>query len=255
MAGPAVLALASLALSRPAWSQRVSVGTDARPGWVGVAIVATGEGDARSGTVTLRYPVVASVEPGSPAARAGLGAGDTVLAFNGVDARNPAGIGRFLTPGARIVFRVRRERVRDVTLRVAPRPRGADDPRVSVTLETRELPALAYAPLAALGPVALARPSGPHRPLPIVGAQLAHLGAGLAAALRVPDSGILVVDVAPGTPAMRAGLESGDVIVRADSVTITSPAGMLRALQLATGRRMELSVLRRGQLQRLMLTW
>jgi len=204
----------------------------------------------------MRYPVIASVEPGSPAQHAGLAAGDTILSFNGVDARNPTAIGRFLVPGGRIVFHLRRNGVRDVALRVAERPAGEDDPRLHVTMRANGIPGADFAPLAAaLGPLALAHPLAASHALPLAGAQLARLNSGLAQVLRVRDAGVLVVDVAPGTAAHQAGLQPGDIIVRADSLDVTSPLAMLRAIQDASDRRVVLSVMRLGRTKRITLRW
>jgi len=73
------------------------------------------------------YPVVEAVDPGSPAERAGLSAGDTIIAFNGRDVR--AGMvdySALLAPGATVRVGTRREgRVREATVRVATRPAPA----------------------------------------------------------------------------------------------------------------------------------
>lgn len=225
-----------------------------RAGWVGLALLARGEGDA-AGRMSMDYPVVASVEPNSPAQEAGFTAGDTILSFNGVDARNTLELGRFLRPGTRIRFAVRRNGAREISLRVIRRPRGVDEPRVRMTLQAGE-PIPPLAPLAAaLGPLALARPLVPTRGMPLAGAQLARINAGLAEVLRMHGSGVLVVDVAPGTPATRSGLEPGDVILRANSLAVASPEGVLRAMQAARDRSVALEILRRGRTERLILRW
>jgi S1-C subfamily serine protease len=69
------------------------------------------------------YPVIVSVEQGSPAARAGLMAGDTVLSYNGKDVREPFALYDLLKPGTRINMRIRREgRARTIPVTVAARP-------------------------------------------------------------------------------------------------------------------------------------
>jgi S1-C subfamily serine protease len=70
------------------------------------------------------YPVVEAVDPGSPAERGGLVAGDTILAFNGRDVRSGmVDYTALLEPNAALRVRVRRDgRTRDATVRVEARP-------------------------------------------------------------------------------------------------------------------------------------
>jgi len=74
-----------------------------------------------------RYPAILSVEPGSPADRAGLAAGDTILAFNQSDVTaDPFPMYDMLKPGTKLGMRVRRNgNVRNVTVNVGRRP-GAE---------------------------------------------------------------------------------------------------------------------------------
>ncbi len=101
-----------------------------------------------------------------------------------------------------------------------------------------------------------------------VGQQLAHggtvqrayLGVGiqpidatLAAQLNVkPRQGVAVTDVYPDTPAAKAGLKSGDVIVEYAGIPVTSPQELQLVVERSEiGRPHPLQVLRNGKLKRL----
>lgn len=230
---------------------RVPVSLPGATGWVGVSLIQTGRGDDPD-AVRMEYPVIASVEPGSPAQSAGLSAGDTVLSYNNVDAHDePMAVQRFLRPGERLVLRVRRGDVRTVALTVAKRPSRA---RTRVSVSTEQV-AQVPMPWMMQIPIPIVAPLRVLRDAPLAGAQLAELNAGLASVLNVRDQGVLVVDVMPGSPAMTSGLEPGDVIVRADSFTVVSPLALIRAMRTASDRSVLLDLLRRGKTQRITLRW
>lgn len=119
------------------------------------------------------YPVVEAVDPGSPAERAGLSPGDTIIAFNGRDVRiGMVDYSALLAPDANVRVRTRRDgRTRESTVRVAasaaPAPvraytRAAPGPAAMVRLAETETPFAATAPTAvtlqgrveAIGPTA-----------------------------------------------------------------------------------------------------
>lgn len=251
------LAAAPLAAQRaptppPAPLAPVPPTLDGATGWVGLTTVETARGD--DGTdVVVGYPIVRAVEPGSPAQAAGLVAGDTILAYNDVDAReDPLGVQRFLHPGTRIVIRARRDGVREFTLTVARRPSRA--PASSVVTST-EIMGIPVSPMLQV-PVAIAGPLAARRAAPLAGAQLARLNPGLAEMLNVRDSGVLVIDILPGTPALRSGLQPGDVIVRADSLQVASPVDLMRAMRRASDHSVALDVIRRARgHQKIILRW
>ena len=66
--------------------------------------------------------------------------------------------------------------------------------------------------------------------------------------LRLPSStkGVVVTDVANGSPAALAGLQSGDVIQEVDRERITSTADFDRAMRRSAGRTVLLVVYRGG---------
>jgi serine protease Do len=224
-------------------------------GWVGLSVIQKGSGDEDS-AVKIGYPVVASVDPGSPAQAAGLVAGDTILAYNDVDASSdPAAVRPFLVAGHELVVKVRRNGVRRLTLTVAKRSaRNAYSEGVSVsTTSGAALPLMYGLPS---GPIAIAAPVAAGREAaPFAGAYLARMNPGLANALDVRNSGVLVVDIADGSDAAKAGLESGDVITRADSISVESPLGIMTALRLASDHSVTLDVIRHGKIRKITVRW
>ena len=223
-------------------------------GWVGLSVIQRSEGEDGSAT-RMEYPVVASVEPGSPAQTAGLVAGDTIVSYNNVDAQaDPLGVRRFLKPGEQITIKIRRNGVRSLNLTVAKRSaRNVYREGVTVTAsESAVIPLMYSAPS---GPIAIAASVAPGRPAPFAGTYFARLNPGLASALGVKDTGVLVVDAGSGSDAVKAGLQSGDVITRADSFTVRSPLEISTALHLASDRSVKLSVLRHGKPETVTVHW
>jgi S1-C subfamily serine protease len=68
---------------------------------------------------------------------------------------------------------------------------------------------------------------------------------------RLPsDRGVLLLDVAPDSPAGRAGMKLLDVIVAVDGRTVTSPDELQQAINSAHGDRVVVAFLRDGRLRR-----
>ncbi|MDP9177964.1 MAG: PDZ domain-containing protein [Gemmatimonadota bacterium] len=267
------IVIASL-IPRPARAQR-----EASRGWVGVAYT-TGVGttDRNGAMVFTDYPVIESIEPNSPAERAGLSAGDTILAMNSQDLRKtPLPVATMVQPGKKIVFRFRRNAVREVTLTVAPRPGGSREsyevtifgpaPAPSLgsgpgsqVLLRRPRPAgevAARAPAAPITPIA-AMPSivlGGPRILALAGAELTELNPGLGALAGVDTPGVFIINVAVGTPAKESGLRPGDVIVKAGSLTISDPGELIRAFRESNGSLLRLEIIRKKKPQTITLRW
>lgn len=116
-------ALGSFVLSGPLAAQ------DDR-GWIGVQMMCADPcGVMQTNGVRLwkfgQPPMIAQVVPGSPAARAGLQIGDTILSIDGLDITGEEG-GRRLgaLPAAQPVDLVIRRNGRDLSLRLTPRSRS-----------------------------------------------------------------------------------------------------------------------------------
>ncbi|MEW6543555.1 MAG: DegQ family serine endoprotease [Nitrospirota bacterium] len=163
-------------------------------GWIGVSIQEVSQDLAKEfGAPDTKGALVADVTEDSPAAKAGLERGDIITAYNGTAVNDPAHLRSLIAetaPGATVTLRVWREKsVRDVKITIGELPkelakasRGrseggrGDHALAGVTVET-------YAP---------------DRP----GRQGRSRG----------DSGAVVKDIEPGSPAERAGLQAGDII-------------------------------------------
>jgi C-terminal processing protease CtpA/Prc len=99
--------------------------SNAVQGYIGVDIQIKTQEEEKTGKMTLvsEYPLVTRVEPGSPAARAGIAANDTIISINRQDARGK-GFDPFVRePGERLVIGIgRADGRRDVTVTTAQKP-------------------------------------------------------------------------------------------------------------------------------------
>lgn len=253
-----VIATAAVVTAAPgvAFAQSTAHRDSAPSGWVGLSVIQSGRASEGSSSVKIGYPVVASVDPGSPAQTAGLVAGDTILAYNDIDASSdPAGVRPLLVAGRQLTVKVRRNGVRKLTLTIAKRT-AINAYRQGVTVSATSGASLPLMYGVPSGPIAIAAAVASGREAaPFAGSYLARLNAGLANALDVQNAGVLVVDVGDGSAAARAGLQSGDVITRADSIAVQSPLEIMTALRLATDRSVTLNVSRRGKVQKVTIRW
>jgi S1-C subfamily serine protease len=194
--------------------------------------------------IHLAYPAIESVDPGSPAADGGISAGDTILAYDSVDVLNhEMSLTRLLRPGNRVLIRVRRNgAVKEVGVRVAVRPASYGE---SVDAWPPGAP-----PPFALMPHVIGTMQGPIVTMPsfegasAAGASVVRTNEDLRAALGAPkgEGGVLVLNVAEGTPAEASGLHSGDLVLSADGRSISDPAAFAVRLAEPTTRSVTLRV-------------
>jgi S1-C subfamily serine protease len=91
----------------------------------------------------------------------------------------------------------------------------------------------------------------------VAGAEFAEMNEGLAPHFGT-DEGVLVLKVAAETPAARAGLQAGDVVVRVNDQPVSEIAELRRAVaraQTRAPRTVTLQVVRRGQRTDLQMRW
>ncbi|HEX2724031.1 MAG TPA: PDZ domain-containing protein [Gemmatimonadaceae bacterium] len=243
-------------------------------GWVGV-VITTGIGTVgESGAMTFTdYPTIESIDPGSPAEKAGLQAGDVLISINAQDFRkNPIPMSSLLVPGQRIVFRYRRnDLAKTATLMVVERPMdmrayvefhriGPAPERMAVATKRRTEALLnrnvaigsPREPLISIAPLVIGSGSPTLR---VVGAELTQLNADLRDVLKVKGEGVFVINVAMGTPAGEAGLKSGDVIVEAGKERLENPGELIRLMRAAADNSLMLRIVRKQKPQTLTLRW
>lgn len=267
------LVVIAVLIPQPGAAQREPV-----KGWVGVAYT-TGIGQTdRSGAMVFNdYPVIESIEPGSPAERAGLEAGDTIIAMNAQDLKkSPLPMAAMIQPGRRVVFRFKRnDSLREATVTVAPRPGGTSERVALRIIESTTPPGLPSEraraetmrrermnsevaarvpapPMVALPPLAFG--FGP-RSLAVAGAELTALNAELRSLVGLSSPGIFVVNVARGTPASESGLRSADVILKADASPVGDPGDLIRVLRESNGSSIRLQIVRKKKPQTITLRW
>lgn len=293
---------------------------NAKPqGYMGITFSATMRADAAaSGAEVFRFaenPTVETVEPGSPAERAGIEKGDEIILIDGqsVVGRDIV-FTRLLRPGSRLPLRVRRDGdTRDMLLLIKQRPASLDNgcpfldarimaafgdpitvgpfsgaivratpaPPAATTLPGRvrlrvpeaptaaaESPVVTVTPLPPLVPnVVVPAPAEAPRvtgrvvvvsppssaPVVIAGATIVRTNADLRETFGV-RSGVLVLDVARGSPAYASGLKGGDIIVAVGRSLVTSPVTIQRAMEVADNE-LPLRIIRKKKEQSLTLRW
>ena len=212
------------------------------------------------------YPRIALVEASSPAERAGVLVGDTLIALNGDDVKaQEIAFGKLLTPNKRVTMRVRRDGApRDVIVTVAEAP----------DFHVRRLtPSPTVAPRAAVPPGA-PRAQGSVRVFSeqpalrggrsavgvywtgeaLAGARLETVTGGLARALDVAE-GVLVIRTVPGTPTYVSGLREGDVVTYVGNTKVRTVTDLQRALTSGEGRERRLVIVREKKQRQVTLRW
>jgi|SRR5687768_3925453 predicted metalloprotease with PDZ domain len=214
------------------------------------------------------YPQVEAIERESPAERAGIEVGDMILAFDGKDLRaGKIPMNAVLRPGNTVAIRLSRDsRTRSVSVKVEQRPRyartpGAVTPEPSgpVIVEVPEMGEIPPTPPAASAPRSPGFP-----PMPALG-MLSFGATATAGAEMIPldetlgepygtDYGLLVLRVGPRTPAARAGIQKGDVLLLVDGRELRSVPQLMRAVERADGR-LRLELLRKRERKVAVLEW
>ncbi len=201
-------------------------------GFIGISLQPLTPGIAKA----LRLPnangaLVAQVEPGSPAAEAGLRAGDVVTRFANQDIISARALPRLVAQqpaGERVSLTIQRE---------------GQAQEVSVTIGRREGPS-----------GSIATPSGPSNDNLAasrrLGIAIVPIDEGLRRRYGLDErqSGLLIQRVEPGSPAAEDGLRTGDLILEVNGQPAGQPGDIGRQWQEATSQNRPLLLrVRRGE--------
>jgi S1-C subfamily serine protease len=91
-------------------------------------------------------------------------------------------------------------------------------------------------------------------PRSIAGAEFAEMNEGLGRYFHTRE-GLLVLQVGPGTPAARAGLQPGDVVLEAGGRRVADADDLRNAFMRADGQEVRLNVLRDGARRQISVRW
>ncbi len=171
--------------------------------------------------------LISQVTEDSPANAAGLKQGDIILKMDGKDVESSNVLKNevaMLAPGSKVRFEIfRGGKKQEVTVKIGERP-------ASLSKATEE---------------AAQRPGG-H-----LGMQLQNLTKDLADQLGYAlGEGVIVTEVAPGSPADSAGIQPGDLIVSVDHKDVKSVSEFEKALQASSKNKKVLLLVKHGEYSR-----
>ena len=244
-----------------------------QPGWIGINAEAPHTRMVREDSAYVRYfgyPEVVSVEPNSPAERAGIARGDQLMAYDGVSLRDrEINLTRILQPARRLRVTVRRDgEERDFSVVVSRPPQRVMD-RMWATMPDIAIDSVPNVVVVAPRtptPMAMPRLRGPSvgvlfnqldpESAPIAGAKLTEIRNDDLGHIFGVSSGVLVTEVF-ADPSRASGLRGGDVILRADGEDVTT-VGQLRRIIIAAhaaDRALDLEIVRQKRARTLTLRW
>lgn len=246
-------------------------------GWVGFNAqgpkqqIVTDDGEQ---VTYFAYPSIISVDPNSPADRAGIVPGDVLIAFNGTDVvGHEFNLTRLFVPEKKVGVTVRRDgETKDYSLEVVRPPQPVESRRLEFS--KIPMPPMAPAPPGAVrveipeaearrmsasvrvrGVMSPTRVSLLITPHGVLGANVSPVGADLAKVLKL-EKGVLVNEVPETSPAYKSGVRVGDVIVSASGQAVTTLSELQdQVLSRFGDRSIVLQVVRNHKPTKLTVTW
>ena len=256
-------------------------------GWLGFNAQGPSVFDGEKVTY-FAYPQILSVDPASPADRAGIVPGDVLVAFNGTDVfGHEFDLSRLIVPDKKVSVTIRRDgENKEFPLDIVRVPQGVFNRRMAFRLpmppDGPEGMAFIHVEPDGEGGNRVARGGGSGRgegstqrvivargglgPMvagsytiiaqhSVFGADVSTVGPELARALKI-EKGVLVNDVPEASPAFKSGLRVGDVIVSASGQSVATLVQLQDLVVSHFGdRSVLLQVMRDRKPTKLTVTW
>lgn len=232
-------------------------------GYLGVQTVeVTRENFAKFGLRDVRGVAIDKVIENSPAAASGLQAGDVIVRFNGEEITSSRKLTRLVTEvtpdhSARLtVIRAGSEREFTVVIGKRPMPKF-DEGTFDLDLPNIRIPEVPDMPMMRDLPRVQVNPRMPEidiQPFGFIGGGrqigigIVPLSKQLAEHFGV-SGGVLIDTVRPDSPAAKAGLKAGDIIVEADGAAVKGDGELVRAIREKKEGQLTLTIVRGGERQ------
>jgi serine protease Do len=224
---------------------------------------------AKFGLREVRGVAVEKVVENSPAAAAGLQAGDVILKFNGEDVSSARKLTRLIgevDPDHQAKITISRNgREQEVTATLAKRPmpkfaEGGNFYRVPMPDVPNVAPMPNMMPRGELLPKVFAVPGGEGQSFVwragegrVIGVGVTALTEQLATHYGV-ENGVLINEVRENSPAAKAGLKAGDIIVEIDGKAVKGELDVMKAVNAKKEGDVQLAIVRDGKRQTVTVT-
>ena len=225
-------------------------------GWLGIEIGDVTPEKARGLKLSsARGVIVMDVEPDSPAAKAGLKENDVITQFDGQTVAGTVQFRRLVreTPAGRsVALAISRDgSAQNISVELGDRSAYFEK---KMKGKMRDFEGMQMPPLPNVTDGDMPEPPGRHVQrmmdwrTPVLGISAEDLTPQLGAYFGAPDDGgILVREVRSGTPAEKAGLKAGDVIVKVGDQPVRSLADLRNQLREKSAEKsVALGILRKG---------
>ena len=268
--------------ARPDVPQAFAWSFDGDGGYLGVQTAeVTRDNFSKYGLRDVRGVAVEKVMEKSPAEAAGIQAGDVIVKFNGDEVTSARKLTRLIgevDPDHQAKVTVLRGgREQDITVTIAKRPAPEFNngnfqfnmPPMGNMPDLKNLPQLPNMPDLQNIPDLQNMPNGQFRTFKLpngqgwsfssiqggrqIGVGITPLTKQLADHFHV-DSGVMVNEVRENSPAAKAGLRAGDIILKVDSRTIMNQNDLVRAVNEKKDGDVQLTIVRDGNRQTISVT-